>query len=184
MNKIVNAVLFQACWFSAVMHSWSLAVLPLLCLLFHGLWQERGKHDYSKLALLVAFGFVFDTLMFQAGFFASPTADVASVFGMPLWLMAMWCAFSLTLGSSLNWYVSYPRVFIAVTALAGPLSYWGGMRLGAITIEPAGFALLALEWGFIAFMVVRFLGEGKSIPSGPNRKIQGRSILNSASFGS
>jgi len=176
MNKVVNALLFQACWFSAVMHSWELALAPLLCLLGHSIWKERGQHDYLRLAVLVAFGFVFDTFMFRLGIFASPSLEVTSVFGMPLWLIAMWCAFSLTLSSSLSWHNRFPRVFIAVTALAGPLSYWGGMRLGALTIEPVGFVLLAAEWGLIAFMVVRFLGKPKShslqgAPLGQNSKL-------------
>ena len=176
MNKIVNALLFQACWFSAVMHSWELAMAPLLCLLGHSVWKERGQHDYLGLAALVTFGLAFDTFMFQLGIFVSPSQEVAAVLGMPLWLMAMWCAFSLTLSSSLSWYTRFPRVFIGVTALAGPLSYWGGMRLGALTIEPVGFVLLAFEWGLIAYMVVRFLGKPKShsaqkVPLGHNAKL-------------
>lgn len=160
MHKIINALLFQAIWFSAVLVGWYLAVVPLLALLLHGIFKEAGQHAYRFILLFACAGIALDTLMFQLGWFRSPHPDVLQLAGMPLWLMCMWPAFGLTLGSSLSWWRQWPKTFKCACALAGPLSYFAGMRLGALDIAVQGFISLACIWSVSGFIIVSRLPKG------------------------
>lgn len=154
MQKLVNALLFQAIWFSAVLVGWQWAIWPLVALFLHGLIKERGQHAYGFLLLFAFAGIALDTLWFSLGWFRMPDPSVWHVAGMPLWLMCMWPAFALTLGSSLSWWRQWPLTFILACAVAGPLSYFAGMRLGALHITDQGFIALVCVWTLAGTVIV------------------------------
>lgn len=170
MNKLTNAILFQACWFSAIMVSWQLALLPFALLLAHCLVVEKQSHPYAKLAFLACLGLLLDRLWFHLGWFRMPEPFRPDLVGMPIWLVMMWSAFVLTLNSSLAWYQRYPSVFVIVCAVAGPLSYFAGQRLGVINITSMGFVALTLQWALIAFWVTKFLTDSGQIDPGKPRE--------------
>lgn len=155
MHKLINAVLFQAIWFSAILVGWELALVPLSVMLIHGLAFEPGQHHYRFVLAFVAIGFVWDSMLVYSGVFAFAAPEPLSLGVMPLWLLGLWAGFALTLNSSLSWWKDYPVVFVIACAVAGPLSYFAGTRLGALTIEPFGFALLSVAWGLLAVLVVK-----------------------------
>ena len=167
MHKLINAVLFQAIWFSAVLVGWHLAIVPLALLCCHAFTQERDRHQLGFIAPFVLAGITLDALLFNIGWFQLPNPEVVQFAGMPLWLMIMWLAFSLTLASSLSWHQQWPRLFVLACAIAGPLSYFGGMRLGALSIQPEGFVALSLVWLSAGVLIVKVLpgmSEGKLEP--------------------
>jgi uncharacterized protein (DUF1499 family) len=68
----------------------------------------------------------------------------------PPWLPALWILFASTLPGSLRWLLHRPLLAAALGAVAGPISYAGGARLGAINLgRPMAFSLtaLAVAWG-------------------------------------
>ena len=64
----------------------------------------------------------------------------------PAWILALWALFATTLTCSSRWLKNSllgPRCF---GALGGPLSYWAGMRLGALQFAAPSPALVALSY--------------------------------------
>ena len=75
-------------------------------------------------------------------------ADPPPLWLCPPWITAMWANFAITLRHSLRWLESRPALAALLGAVAGPLAYAAGARLGAI--EPLGmlaFLSLAMLWG-------------------------------------
>ncbi|MCG8433892.1 MAG: DUF2878 domain-containing protein, partial [Gammaproteobacteria bacterium] len=57
-----------------------------------------------------------------------PHAGVA-----PLWILMLWAGFSLTLNHSLAWLQKHYFLAALFAAIASPLSYLAGEKLGAVT---------------------------------------------------
>ena len=177
-HKVINALLFQACWFSAILLGWPYAVLPLVLLIAHGLRFEPGQHAYVPLSLLVVGGLILDSLLIFSGHFVVPQPHPPSLGLTPLWLVCMWCAFALTLNSSLSWWQQFPKTFAMVCAVAGPMSYFAGTRFGVLEITATGFGFHAIAWLALGAAIVFFIPKGKLAKPAPrttnwNRQICG-----------
>jgi len=71
---------------------------------------------------------------------------------VPLWLCCLWLAFAAVLGRSLAWLGVRPLVAAIAGAIAFPLNYWAGLRLGAVEFGyslPATMAILAVTWAVV-----------------------------------
>jgi hypothetical protein len=69
----------------------------------------------------------------------------------PHLILALWALFAITLNLSLAWLKSRLPVAVLIGAIAGPLAYWGGARLGAVVfLEPLP-AMIALSLGWALF---------------------------------
>lgn len=149
-SKILNAVLFQLVWFACVWGGasglWWLAVASVIGF---ALWQvPRSSAPRTELALVgaaVATGFVVDTAYVVAGLVdypqPGPWRGVA-----PIWILALWVGFALTLNHSLAWLKGRPLAAALMGGLAGPFSFWvGATRFEAAEfVAPAPFVLMIL----------------------------------------
>lgn len=157
MNKraafIINIVGFNAVWFASVLGAaHGLPWAGAAGLLVFAAWQLAASHDrrYDIAALVImgAGGLVLDSLHLWAGTMTYmapwPWANAA-----PAWLVVMWLNLALTLNHSLGWLRGRYALSAAMGAVAGPLAYLAGARLGAVSIEleliPAA-AVLGLTW--------------------------------------
>lgn len=73
-------------------------------------------------------------------------------FWIPVWLWAMWPLFAAVLKDSFGWLFSRWVPAIGLGAVAGPLSYWAGARLGAVDLHPdlwPSLLAIALEWALM-----------------------------------
>jgi hypothetical protein len=98
----------------------------------------------------LAIGLAWDGALLNLGLLAfSPAGPIDSL--PPPWMLALWPLFASTLNVSLRWLHARPVVAAVLGGISGPLSYWGGTRLGALQLpEPAtGLALLAAGWAVI-----------------------------------
>src|SRR5690606_21303662 len=70
--------------------------------------------------------------------------------GAPLWILALWSAFALTLTQSLRWLQHRPWLAAAFGAIGGPLAYLGAARgFGALAfVAPGWIAMVALAFGW------------------------------------
>ena len=53
---------------------------------------------------------------------------------VPVWILALWCAFASTLNVSLVWLQGRYLMAILLGAIAGPIAYLGAERIGAVTL--------------------------------------------------
>lgn len=148
MRLWLNALGYQATWIAAVVGAglgWWWAG-PAICALFVA-WHFRATPwpaaDLRLLGLAVLVGFVVDTLWLQGGLLrfaaAVPSPDWA-----PVWILALWAAFALTLNHCLGALQGRPWLAAALGLVGGPLAYW----IAARTWSAA--ELLAPPWTVLA----------------------------------
>lgn len=76
---------------------------------------------------------------------------------IPLWMVMMWPNFAATLNSSLKWLRGRYRSGAILGMIAGPFSYYGGVKWGAVEFGwslSSALAVIALEWTFAMPMLL------------------------------
>lgn len=139
---IGNAIWFQLCWLFAVLVQ-NPYVLCLL-LLAHFIFIAKRIREIRSVAVCAFFGISIDTLLAGIGFFQFPDSAL-----MPTWLVSLWFCFASTLGYSLSFLHGRTWLASLLGAIGGPLSYFAGARLGAVTLaygDVMSLAILGLIW--------------------------------------
>ena len=155
MAKFWNFLFFQAGWFACVIGAanqqvfWPV-VATVLYIAIH-IWQSPRPVLEFKLILKAAlFGAVVDTLIVNGGFLSFQNAW-PSAYLSPIWMWALWALVASTMNSSLAWLRSRPILGAVLGAIAGPMSYEAGVRMGAGTWgahgQTGGLILLGVAWG-------------------------------------
>ena len=149
----VNVVAFQAGWFACVLGAarglpWAGTALAAVVVGAHVVSARRPGRELKLVALALSAGVVWDSGLAASGWlkFASGSVIEGSA---PHWILAMWALFATTLNVSMNWLKGRLPLAAALGAVAGPLSYWAGARLGAVVIVDAvaAYGALAVVWG-------------------------------------
>ncbi len=153
MNFWTNLIGYQAVWFASVAAAahglpW-IGVGIALCFAAAQWTASPHKAADARLALLgVAAGIVVDGTLAAAGAVAYASASPALI--APLWILAMWVAFALTLNHSLAFLQARPAVAAVFGAIAAPLAYLGAERgFGAVAFSAPPWrplSLLAIGW--------------------------------------
>ncbi|MGB7931118.1 MAG: DUF2878 domain-containing protein, partial [Gammaproteobacteria bacterium] len=68
------------------------------------------------------------------------------------WIVAMWVLFASTLNVSLRWLRGRWMLATLLGAVAGPLAYYAGAKLGGVVITEPLPAFTALAAGWAAFV--------------------------------
>jgi hypothetical protein len=116
--------------------------------------QSRAERavDVRLLAIALLIGTLLDGTIAASGF-ARYAADDLTLLpdGAPLWILAMWGSFALTLRHSMTFLLGRPMIGLLLGAVGGPLAYLGaGRGWQAIAFaEPrwASITTLAIGWG-------------------------------------
>lgn len=156
MKSLTNLIGFQIVWFVAVTGAgrgwwWPGVVAMLVFAAVHWLGRPTVRGDGLLALIALVTGGVIDSLLAQRGLvtYAAPFPDPAWA---PVWILALWVAFALTLNHSLRWLSRRPRLAALIGALAGPLSYWSAGRAfdAAKLSEPLwhSVAMLGIGWAF------------------------------------
>jgi len=160
-KKALNVTLFNVGWFACVLGAaagrfWvgPLAVAGIFTV---DLWLCRHRRaELSLIAASMLIGFACDSLLVLLGvheprrwLLPQPLATV--------WLVAMWGNFAPLLSVSLRWLRGRLPLAAALGAIGGPLAYYSGQQLGALSLgEPMirSSAILAVAWaGAIPLLV-------------------------------
>jgi len=153
---IVNVLLFQAGWFACVYAAargeplWGTAC-ALVVMGWHLHVAARPAREAWLIAWVLAIGLVFDSLVLQLGFlhYASGQIDPRLA---PHWIVALWGLFATSLNVSLRWLKGRWLLAAVLGAIAAPLSYAGGVRIGAASFIDAPHALITLAIGWAVLM--------------------------------
>lgn len=150
---LFNIIGFQIGWFACVLGAaylspW-LGVLNALVILTLHLSRSKQKRAEIRLLLLAAvFGLVFDSVLLQLnGVTFSPMAFWPDALSPP-WMISLWALFASTLNISLAWLKKHTALAVLLGGLAGPLCYWAGERLGALSLPNFSLAMLYLAMGW------------------------------------
>jgi hypothetical protein len=146
-----NLLGYQAVWLAAVLgaargETWpALAAAALFALVHFGLPGGRRADARLLLCALVA-GALMDGGLAASGWLVYSAAIPQ---WPPLWILAIWAAFALTLDHSLAYLQIHPRLTVLLGAVGGPLAYLGAARLQAVAfVAPdwRAIAALSLAW--------------------------------------
>ena len=155
MAKFWNFVFFQLGWFACIIGAANQQVLwPVIGTLTYiaiHIWRSKSPSLEVKLIFkAVLLGVSADTLIANLGFLSFEDAW-PSVYLSPVWMWTLWTLVASTINGSLSWLRGRPVVSAILGAIAGPLSYEAGIRMGAGAWGPngqtGGLILLAIVWG-------------------------------------
>jgi hypothetical protein len=142
-----NALWFQSLWFCTVMGREVLLPLALVLLVVHVWLAGDRRSEVRQLLLVGGLGIAVDAALGVAGVYIFAGGAL-----VPLWLCCLWLGFAAVLGRSLAWLAARPLVCFIAGAVAFPLNYWAGQRLGAVEFGyalPVTLAVLAIIWGVV-----------------------------------
>lgn len=168
---IVNVLGFQCVWLASVAGAakgWWWAG-PLALLVFAGgqLALSAHRRDDVRLLLIAApLGFAVDSLWVQLGWMVFDQPVPWAGFA-PVWIVAMWLGFALTLNHSLASLKARPLVAALLGLVGGPLAYWvAATTWGAVVISPgwAPYLGLALAWAVLTPLLLRLADRPAATP--------------------
>lgn len=137
--KITNFILFQLAWFITIISA--AKGMPYIGVAFTMIWMllhlsimEELRNTEIKLFLFAAIlGYLLDSILVVTGFIAFPEHTLL-VGPSPLWMVCLWINLAATINLSLSWLKRRYLLAGAMSAIAGPLAYVAGEKLGAITL--------------------------------------------------
>ena len=168
-RKIWNFVLFQAAWFACILGAahqqiWIAIGVSAVCIGIYLWLHANAVSEYKFLLKALIYGLVVDTLLIQLGWirFESPWPSVAI---SPIWMWALWLVFATTLKESMAWLQGKYALGAGLGAIAGPLCYEAGVRLGAAQwpnpeIQVFGLVYLAVVWA-LAMPILLYFSHDK-----------------------
>ena len=148
---LLNLLTFQAGWFACVLgaaHGRPLfGVLTVAAIAV--IWLIAAPRPLALaqlLALTALVGFCWDSWLSVFGLVSYPPGPLTPF--APLWIVAMWLLLATTLHLSMRWLQERWLWAAALGAVAAPLSYLAGARLGALNLLQVQPALLAQSLGW------------------------------------
>jgi Protein of unknown function (DUF2878) len=156
MTLWMNAILYQATWLITIAGAGHNSWWPgLLALMVFVAWQlavsTQRRADILLIVFAAAIGFVIDSAFAQAGLItyaaATPWEHLA-----PVWIVALWVSFALTLNHSLAYLKTHPLVASALGGIGAPLAYLAAAHWGALSFPAAqwpSLVVLAVVWALL-----------------------------------
>ena len=154
-NIILNIVLFQIGWFACVLTAANNiavvgALISLAIIAIHLKLSISAKQELRIILIAMLIGLVWDSILVSAGWI-NYHSGIMVTFLAPYWIVLMWALFATTLNSSLAWLKDKLIVAALFGAIAGPLAYYAGGKLGAVIFTNELVALIALSIGWAIF---------------------------------
>ena len=162
IKSATNFLLFQIAWFAAIVggaQSWPLlGSAPALVVVAIHLFVNRNQ--WSREAVLIVgvtlLGVIVETCFVSLGALHYAATNVGAILP-PIWIIALWFAFGTLPHGSLRWLSKRIWLQIILGAVFGPLSYVGGVKLGAATMPvPMMGSIMIISVGWALAMVVMF----------------------------
>lgn len=155
MNMLVNVIAFKVGWLSSVVGVANDVPLlgPAVILAAIVIHLAIARQASTELLLVITTGVIgagVDSVMIAAGWLSYPSGMLVAGFS-PYWIIAMWMLFATTFNASFRWLQSRQFLAFLLGAVFGPLSYYFGAKLGAVTLNDfyVSMAALAVAWGLL-----------------------------------
>ena len=168
MKNLLNILMFQGAWFALVLLGNQVVFWLLPILAVHIILQQRPLAELSLIAVASVTGIIADTLILNLGgyqFTSNVQIEFLGIAIIPWWLMCLWLFFCATLRHSLVFLQQKKLLASILAAVSGPLSYFAGMKLGAVNFGwsiPVIIAVLASLWAVLLplfFWLSRYLDD-------------------------
>ena len=160
-RTIINFVAFQAAWFGCVFATAAGrpilgACAPLAATVIHlAISRDKIRLELRTLGAAALLGLVLDGSAVALGLLRLP--GEAGVAATLFWFVSLWIGFGTTLSSSLSWLSRSTMLACVFGAVAGPLSYYAGVRLGALVAGESwtAWVWVCVEWAIATPLLLR-----------------------------
>ena len=154
-NIVLNIILFQLGWFACVLSAASNqpligAVVAVAIISIHLFISQQYKEELRIITIAMLIGLVWDSLIVAMGWISYQSGMLVS-FMAPYWIVLMWALFATTLNFSMSWLKANLLLAALFGAIAGPLAYYAGAKLGAVEFNNVINSLIALSIGWAIF---------------------------------
>jgi hypothetical protein len=143
---------FACAWGAAQGQPWLGILVVAVYLSLHLLWSGNRLRELQFILMVGVFGMVVDSVTKISGLLTYGGDFLAIAWLAPLWIGALWLQFASTLNVSLAWLQDNYFIALVMGAIFGPLSYLGGARLGALSLnhdKTFTVMVLAIIWGIV-----------------------------------
>ena len=130
----LNLIGYQAVWFAAVMGAgqgltWPAVIAAGVFVALQLAWSRQWRADLWLVLAALVCGLLLDGALTASGLLRHTASSPAlPPGGAPVWILAVWIAFALTLNHSMGWLRRRPVLAWLAGAVGGPLAYWGAAR--------------------------------------------------------
>jgi len=171
---LLNIVGFQTVWFACVAGAGRGLLWPglLACAVFAAIVLTLGgkrREDLRALALILPIGIAIDSAFAASGWLAY-ALPWPWVHAAPVWIVALWIGFILTINHSLDFLRGRPWLAALFGLIGGPVAYAASANvLGAVSFGVApmlALSAVALAWALVlplAHALIR-TPASKSVP--------------------
>lgn len=155
MNKLINALGFQACWWicvTSVAYHFELQAVffCLFCSLIHFYFSSTPCSDFKVAMFVWVTGLFVDSCLQHFSVISFYGWALGSL--SPFWLWALWFTFALTLNSSLAFLKELSTLLVSLLGfVAGPFTYYAGAQIGAAQMDESSTQVIAIA---IVWMIV------------------------------
>jgi hypothetical protein len=150
---IWNVISVHIGWFGCVLAAaWGQPVLgPIIVtalVVIHLTGVDARQREAITMLAAAVLGYALDSALVLTGAFDFPP-DAAVGAPTTVWMVALWINFAIAINGALYWLSGRPWLAAAFGLVGGPMAYYGGVRLGALTLPNSDgymLSLVALEW--------------------------------------
>lgn len=173
MKMVFNIVAFQLGWFACVLggatgRPWTAVAVAMILITAHLRIKGWSAREALLVLIVGVVGFFWDSLLVRLDLLVYPSGTLWAQTA-PVWIVAIWMLFATTLNVSLAWLK--PRLWLAALfgAVAAPLAYLGGAKLGGVSMPNPGGAIaaLAIGWAVGTPLLLRLSDRVNAISSSP-----------------
>jgi hypothetical protein len=169
MPSLLNIIAYQIAWFACVLGAanqlpWIGTTVALAVVALHLALTPQRRVELKLIVAAAVIGLVLDSALASSGLVSF--ASGVLIDGLtPHWMLGLWISFATTLTVSMRWLVTRPALAIAFGALGGPIAYYAGTKLGAMTIHTdAALFVIGITWAG-AMWLLALLAARVSEPS-------------------
>lgn len=173
MRFWLNLAGYQLVWLAAVMWAaagrpWLAVAVALVFALLQWLASAQRHSDLRLVAAALLLGVVLDGALAAAGILHYASATPALL--APLWILAIWVAFAMTLNHSLGFLRGRSWLAALLGAVGGPLAYLGAAdgfgALAWVAPRPQALVVLAIGWAIAMATLAVLVQRWRNIDRG------------------
>ena len=168
LNILINAMLFNGVWIACVAGSakqllWPAITSVALLAAYQLHPKNRHPNDLKLVIASIVLGMIVDTIWVKAGYMDFADKRPFNSFA-PAWIVVLWVGFALTVNHSLKWLIAHPLLPALTGAIAAPITYFAGIKLGAVVYTESVTTVsigLAIAWAISLTILVQI---GQKLP--------------------
>jgi hypothetical protein len=147
-SLLINAMAFNVVWFGCVLIGNAFIPVVLIWLVLHLRDSTSRTAEVSFVLWVTLIGSVIDSALIYFGVFVFQSDSLF----IPLWLMAIWLSFALTINGCLAFLRTSKGLQLVAGMVMAPLSYIAGLSFGAVEFgysTAVTFVILSGLWSIL-----------------------------------